>query len=104
MAQYRLLEDFVTNHKMNPASTYCKAGATVTVPNDTVPAHFMVPLDDAAKKAFKAAGIENYTLTRDDFVDAISGQVDVTKYGASPQGNATGIALDLERAMSQQEG
>ena len=54
----------------------------------------MVPMDAEARKQAKAIGLVNDTVP--DYVDEQTGMVDVSKYGASPQNIAAGVALNAE--------
>jgi hypothetical protein len=88
MAKYKLLQEaFVDNHLR-------KAGAVVTVSDDTIPGSYMVPMDAAAKAMAKKVNLVNDTVS--DYVDELTGQIDVTKFGASPQGLDSGILNQAE--------
>jgi hypothetical protein len=77
MAKYKLLQRAFINN------TLYDEGATVEVSDDMVPGSHMMPMDSAARKRFKEAGLENMQVP--DFVDALTGGPDVRAYGASPQ-------------------
>jgi hypothetical protein len=87
MAQYKLTQDAFINN------IYYGTGSTVTVADDLVPGPHMIPVDAAAKKRAKETGHKPDAVP--DYVDQITGQVDVTKYGSSPQVNS-GIMLSGE--------
>jgi len=77
MAKYKLLQRAYINNQLYDE------GATVEVSDEMLPGSHMVPLDAAARKRAKEAGIENMQVP--DFVDALTGGPDVRAYGASPQ-------------------
>ena len=77
MAKYKLLQRAFINN------TLFDEGAIVEVNDEMMPGSHMVPMDAAAKRKVKEAGIENGQVP--DFVDAMTGGPDVRAYGASPQ-------------------
>ena len=93
MAKYKLLEMAYINN------TLLNAGAIVTVPDGTIPGPHMQPVDETAKRAFAKAGVKNCDIP--NYIDDMTGLVDVTAFGASPQGIKAGIAMDahVEGAM-----
>ena len=56
MAQYKLLETAFINQRLYVEGEICE------VDDSVIPGPHMVPQDDAAKKAFKKAGITNGAL------------------------------------------
>ena len=88
MAQYKLLQMAYINNCLHGE------GAIVTVRDDMIPGPHMLPVDAEAKRMAKAIGLVNDVVP--DYVDEQTGMVDVSKYGASPQNIAAGVALNAE--------
>lgn len=88
MAKYKLMQMAYINNRL------CGEGEVVTVPDGTIPGPHMLPVDAEAKRMAKAIGLVNDVVP--DYVDEQTGMVDVSKYGASPQNIAAGVALNAE--------
>ena len=77
MAKYKLTERAYIHNRLY------EEGMIVTVDDTMIPGPHMIPVDAAAKKMAKEIGLENDAPH--DYVDKITGQTDVTAFGASPQ-------------------
>jgi hypothetical protein len=86
MAKYKLLQRAFINN------TLFDEGAVVEVADDFEPGSHMVPMDAAAKKKAKEVCLVNAEVP--DFVDAMTGGVNVAAYGASPQ-RKSGVLSDV---------
>jgi hypothetical protein len=86
MAKYKLLEPAYINHCLYGE------GDVVVVGNDVIPGPHMLPIDNDARRKAKEVGLLNQAVP--NYIDEITGRIDVTRYGASPQDAAAGIMLD----------
>jgi hypothetical protein len=77
MAQYKLLQAAYIDNILHGEDD------VVTVSDDLIPGPHMVPVDAAAKKKAAEIDLKNESVT--DFVDTMTGGVDVRAFGASPQ-------------------
>ncbi|MDR3554070.1 MAG: hypothetical protein P4L55_04895 [Syntrophobacteraceae bacterium] len=83
MAKYRLLEKaFLNNRLYDP-------GETVELSHDSIPAHYMEPVDGAAKKRAREVGHVVGTLP--DPVDQLT-SITAESIGAAPQDVRSGMA------------
>ncbi|MGO9375662.1 MAG: hypothetical protein ACLQBD_26730 [Syntrophobacteraceae bacterium] len=85
MAKYRLLEKAFINERL------WEAGEEITLPDDVIPGPHMLPMDSAARKAIKEAGVVNGPIP--DPVDELTRDPTnfAETYGASPQGVKAGM-------------
>jgi len=81
MAKYKLLEKAFINERL------WEAGEEITLPDDVIPGPHMLPMDSAARKAIKEAGVVNGPIP--DPVDELT--KDVRDFGAAPQNVRVGM-------------
>ena len=112
MAKYKLLDKAFINNRL------CAEGEIVTVPDDTIPGPHMLPVDAAALKAAKRAGLEVHhpvgdfvnelTATASESKPVIPGiargtgatKVDPAQVGGSPENVPSGFLASDEQAVS----
>ncbi len=83
MAKYKLLEKAFINERI------WETGEEVTLPDDVIPGPHMLPMDSAARKAIKDAGVVNGPIP--DPVDELT--KDPANFGATPTGLKSGMSV-----------